>query len=114
MASTAGDSRRNKRLREVQANDRRIEKLVIESIMSHPDGRRWIWNTLGICQLHTAVGAASAELHNWSEGHRNIGLQLEAQIMRHAPKMLAQMMQENSSSIQEEKEDDNGTDSQPT
>jgi hypothetical protein len=105
LASTSGDSRRNKSLRETAKNDLRIEKVVIESLMSAKDGRRWLWRTLGMCEVYS-TGPIDPNAQVFLAGTRNVGNQLHAQIMRWAPKQLALLLEENSSAIKTEEEED--------
>jgi hypothetical protein len=106
VASSLGDSRRNKELREASKNDLRIEKLIIETLMAHKEGRRWIWIQLAKCSMFTQVSQLNALDLAWKEGLRNVGLDLTQQVMSWAPKHYATMLVENSTAKIIEDEDD--------
>lgn len=74
-------------------DDRRSD--VITLLMSNPDGRRWVHETLVLCH----VGAnpfANESTHKtaFNCGELNIGQQLMAQVIGAAPKLYLQMMDE--------------------
>lgn len=105
MASTAGDSRRNKRLRDQALEDRSTERNLIQAMMSDARSRRWIWLRLQEAAIFQAVWPLDQLELAFREGRRQAGLALLAQVMEWAPLKFAEMYAENSLAQVKEKEE---------
>ena len=90
--------------------DRITNETVIKSLMSHREGRRWIWLQLSKCGVYLASFDPSAGGHSrmcFSEGKRSLGLELLADITRYCPESYILMTKENSGvKIEDEQNDD--------
>jgi hypothetical protein len=78
------------------AKDRENDKTIIKTLMSHPDGRRWIWNKLNAALVFHEGESLEPTVMAYQKGVRNGGLQLLASCNRYAPDMYIQMLRENS------------------
>jgi hypothetical protein len=110
-ADQASVDRRRTRARK----DKAIRETVIRSLMSNPDGRRYIH--LELSKLHiwesTIVFApGGSQLTAFKEGKRAVGLELLADVTRLAPNEFVKMMVENSAiETKEEEHVDDSADS---
>lgn len=95
MASAASE-KTIKAQRAKLAKDRDNDKTIIKTLMSHPDGRRWIWNKLNAAMVFHEGESLDPHVMAYHKGVRNGGLQLLASCNRHAPEMYIQMLRENS------------------
>lgn len=77
---------RNKSEREQHLNDVRF-------ILSNPQGRRFLWKQLAVCDRISAQ--ASGSLTYFAEGERNAALKIKADIVEASPEAFLQMMKEN-------------------
>lgn len=92
----------------VQVKERRRRLKVIEkqrgdyirSVMNVRQGRAWLYEILEMCHVFKTSFSSDAATMAFSEGERNVGLKMMADIMQHAPDMYAMMLKE-----AEEKED---------
>lgn len=105
MASTAGDSRRNKRLRQQEVEDLANQKNLIEALMSDPRSRRWLWLQIGQAGVFTSIWPLDQLELAYREGRRAGGLALLDQIMRWTPKLYTDMMSENSETMRRREEE---------
>ncbi len=70
---------------------------VLRNLMSSPQGRAWAWDTLSMCHIfatsfqHGINGLSIA----FSEGERNVGLKLNADLIAADPKAYVLMQAEN-------------------
>lgn len=78
------------------AKDRENDKTILKTLMSHPDGRRWIWNKLNEAMVFHEGESLDAGVMAYQKGVRNGGLRLLASCNRYAPDMYIQMLRENS------------------
>ena len=90
LADEASVSEREKTLQLRAAQDRR----VVMELMSQPIGRNWMWSVLEGCHILSSSFSPEPTLTAFREGERNVGLQLWAQMQRHAPEYLAKMIAE--------------------
>lgn len=66
----------------------------VSFILSHPQGRRFFWRYLSLCNMwKTSFTGNSTTFFN--EGERNIGLRLMADINEASPEAYVQMVKEN-------------------
>lgn len=114
MASTAGDSRRNKRLRQQEEVDLANQKTLIEALMSDARSRRWLWLQIGAAGVFTSIWPLDQLELAYREGRRAGGLALLDQIMRWTPKKFTDMMSENSESMKRREEEDDRHDDDPS
>lgn len=83
---TSSTSERQIRARVQQAKrDAILEETVIRSLMSHPDGRRWVWLQLEWAQMF--VGDENVEPYTmaFQKGRRNTGLKLLKAVQAYTP-----------------------------
>jgi len=80
----------------------------MKAMMEHKETRAWIYNLLSSCRLYESNFATSGLVMAHSEGQRNVGLMVLADIMRVAPQQYVLMLEEN-----KETDDDDGTSSEP-
>lgn len=67
---------------------------VVVSLMSTPDGRRYIWDKLELAHIFSTTFSTDALQMAFNEGQRNQGLQLLADIIRWCPDQYIQAMRE--------------------
>lgn len=72
----------------------RSDDEVVRTIMRSVQGRQWINNLLARCHLYESTFCDDALRTAFSEGERNIGLMLQATIVRTSPDELILMMRE--------------------
>lgn len=78
--------------RESKAREaRRIEGL--RKLVADPDMRLWLWDLLAKCGVYKTSFTGNSETF-FREGSRNIGLQLQADIMKYTPEAFITMMKE--------------------
>lgn len=97
--------------REKAKRDEAINKDVVVNMMSHPSGRRWVWNWLGFCGTFRSSFDREPLLMAFNEGQRNVGQKLLADVMKYAPHSYASMMTENLAEpppVETQDEEDNG------
>lgn len=82
------ERRRQGRLRE------REEGSAVQALLSSREGRDWMHSLLEQCHVFTTSFSSDPLQMAFSEGERNIGLQLIAVIMRACPHRYNEMMQE--------------------
>lgn len=97
----------------MSAPDLREERrqAVVEYIMSHPQGRQFIWELLGDCGIYRSSWHPS-ELIHFNEGRRDVGLKVLSEIMRRCPIHYLDMQRESMerASQPESTEDDERSD----
>jgi hypothetical protein len=62
-----------------------LDQRLISQIMSTPQGREWMWNILALTKLNINAMKADDRSTAFTLGEQNIGLQLQAKILKHAP-----------------------------
>lgn len=70
---------------------RRVAGLM--KILADPDMRTWMWELLATCGIYRTSFTGNSETF-FREGSRNVGLKVQADIMKHAPDALLKMMKE--------------------
>jgi hypothetical protein len=86
----------NRKKREQQKRDAITERLIIQSLMAHRDGRRWVWLRLEEAKVFSqTLVLGQADATAFQEGKRSWGLQLIANVTRYAPEAYIQMTREN-------------------
>lgn len=101
-------TRANKK-RQRQVDDKNVRDLVLRTLMGEANGRRFLWNFLGDCNVfrQTVVfGAGGHAATAFNEGKRTLGLMMLADITRLDPAGYMKMTVENSAV--ELEDDDNG------
>lgn len=94
MTSTTSTKQIQKRI-DRSETDNEIDKVVVETLMSSGDGRRWIYVRLFYSGIWLEDGKLDPQHMAWKAGLRNEGLRLQASIMRHCPALFIRMWQEN-------------------
>lgn len=89
----AGDEQavRQKKARASQLEVRRVNGL--RAIVANEDARLWLWDLLSKCGLFRSSFTGNSETF-FKEGARNVGLTIQADIMRHVPESYLTMMKE--------------------
>ena len=83
-----------KQKREAGNRNARLKR-ALEEIMRTSNGRFWIWDLLGRCNvLSTPFDADSQRRTDFGLGQQNVGLQVFAQVGQH-PHLYTEMMKEN-------------------
>jgi|SRR6185312_161274 len=83
---TSATNERQKAAREAQARrDRVTDKIVIGSLMSHKDGRRWVWNRLTEAQIFNQSEDLDHAQLCMKVGLRNAGLRLLRDVTTFTP-----------------------------
>jgi hypothetical protein len=106
MASSMGDSRRNKKAKAQAEKDLETNKTVIVALMSTLDGRRWMWLRLSESMLFQADTQLELGVMAWRAGMRNAGLRLLQDVTSFTPDMYVRMTKENTSVALQEEEDE--------
>jgi len=75
--------------------DRETDKDVIESLMSHPSGRRWVWLQLEHAQMFLGDENVDPYRMAFDKGRRNTGLKLLKSVQGYAPREYVTMVEEN-------------------
>lgn len=105
--------KRNARLKDQQKRDEVTRRTVIESLMQHREGRRYIWLQLSDASVFAqtfATGPDGTLITAFKEGQRALGLKLLADVTRWAPQGYMTMTQENTR-VELESENERSTDS---
>lgn len=103
-ASERGIAKRRAR----QAADSVTDKVVITTLMSTVEGRRWIWLQLEFYRVFAATENLDSLALAFEAGRRNCGLRLLKSTQGHAPQMYVRMLEENSGvKLTQEQEQDN-------
>lgn len=85
--------------------DRALDELVIRSLMSAPNGRRWVWNRLAEAQIFNESSSLDAAVLAYEKGRRNPGLRLLNDVTKFTPQDYIRMTEENTSvSVQPQEE----------
>jgi len=90
----ASDRRDVKRLEKAARLAERQRHEVIQGIMSIAPGREWMLERLESCHVFASSYSGNALSMAFSEGERNVGLQLLNDIMSACPGRYVEMMQE--------------------
>ena len=83
------------RTSKVKLDAERITNFIRDAVMSHADGRRWVWQLLADTHVNHTSFNTNALTMAMLEGERNVGLRLQAQIIAASPKAFMQMLEEN-------------------
>ncbi len=96
MAS-ATNERQIKARNEAIKRDRALDELVIRSLMSAPNGRRWVWNRLAEAQIFVESESLDPAVLAYEKGRRNAGLRLLNDVTKFTPQDYIRMTEENTS-----------------
>lgn len=83
------------RKKELSARQVRLDN-VLAALMERREGREFIWALLERCRIYEVSFSSDAPLMAFREGHRNVGLQLVADVMRVSPEDYLTMAKEQS------------------
>ena len=72
----------------------KIIKRGIIRIMSHADGRAWMWAMLGEANVYAETFNANASVSAYLQGQRAMGVRLLTQIHTYCPELHNQMQRE--------------------
>jgi hypothetical protein len=109
MADSAVDPKKIERKRDRSKRDAITRETVIKSLMSHPDGRRYIWLELEeakVFQQTLVLGPGGPEATAFNEGKRSGGLRLLTEVTRLCPDDYMKMTKENASVKLKEDDDE--------
>lgn len=110
---SASNERQIKARNEQQKRDRLTDEIITKSLMSHPDGRRWVWLRLAEAQLFTDSGSLDAMQMAYDKGRKQFALQLLRDVNRFTPREYITMTEEATSIAlrqeQTKEEDDVGS-----
>lgn len=104
MTSSTNTSQRKAR-EDAAKNDRRIDKEVTIGLMSHPDGRRWVWNRLSEGYIFVADTGLEPYRMAYEKGLRNTGLRLLKDVQAFTPNDYVRMVNENTGADMEVEHD---------
>lgn len=90
----AGDQHQvNQRNRSLKREEIRRREFLRRA-MQDQQGREWLWHLLDICHMNATSFHTDPRMHAFLEGERNIGLQVNADLMRYPAEFLL-MLKEN-------------------
>lgn len=93
LVGNAADPEQVKEAEQKEKRGRDLELDDMATILSMPQGRRFIWRYLEACGVfRTSFTGDNATFYN--EGQRNVGLRLLADVNEAAPESYALMLQE--------------------
>jgi hypothetical protein len=90
----AGDPQQVRERRRASRSREREEGSAVQALLSSREGRDWMYALLEQCHTFTSSFSSDPLQMAFSEGERNVGLQLMAVIMRACPHRYNEMMQE--------------------
>lgn len=80
----------------------KLDKDALDWVMSTPQGRRFMWNTLASCRVYSTTFAGEATHSTaYNEGARSVGLQLLSAITQQVPRFYSAMISENQAAHEE-------------
>jgi hypothetical protein len=95
LVGNAADEEQLDNATRVKATEGQIEHLDVQKVMSTPEGRREYWRILKQCGVSMTSFSGEAPLTMaFNEGQRNVGLFLEARLVKHAMPLYIQMRDE--------------------
>ncbi len=93
--TSASNERQIRERKDQMRRDLLTDEVVTKSLMSHKDGRRWIWLRLSEGQLWQEDMQFDPGTMAYRKGQRNAALRLLADVTRHAPREYITMTEEN-------------------
>ncbi len=114
MTQTSATSlKQQRKAADQRKHDLNIERQVIEGLMAHANGRRWVW--LQLVAANVFVEGASLDPYTmaYDKGRRTRGLDLLATVTKHTPAAYLTMTRENApaaNQLQQEQDDDGSSD----
>jgi hypothetical protein len=94
LVRNASDEEQVKEAADAEKRARRRELEDVKFILTHPQGRRFIWRYLALCDRTSADNSGSWTY--FKEGERNIANMIKADVIQADPQALLKMMMENS------------------
>lgn len=98
MTHQPTDLRQEREARDKQAEQKRLKELErvtdLQWLMEHPEGRRFMWWLLERAGVYRTTFDANATVMAFREGHRNLGVMLEAECRTHVLERYIQMLKE--------------------
>ncbi len=92
---SASNERQIKERNDQMRRDRLTDEVVTKSLMSHKDGRRWIWLRLSEANLWQEDMQFDAGTMAYRKGQRNAGLRLLSDVTKFSPREYITMTEEN-------------------
>lgn len=74
-----------------ESERRRVNGLKV--IVENEDARAWLWELLGFCGIARSSFTGNSETF-FREGQRNVGLRIQAELVKHHPEKYITMMKE--------------------
>lgn len=81
------------RERDSHARDKRLEA-GLKHLLGNPDARLWLWDLLAFTGIARTSFTGNSETF-YREGQRNVGLRIQAQLVKTSPDAYITMMKEN-------------------
>lgn len=94
MAASSTNERGIRKKREQQRRDRITDEIVTKSLMSTPDGRRWVWLRLSEGGMFSANENLDPQYMAWEKGVRNVTLRLLSDVTTFTPQEYIIMTEE--------------------
>ncbi len=95
--TSASNERQIRARNEQMARDRITDETVMKSLMSHPNGRRWVWLRLSEARIFTEDEDLDPQRMAYAKGRRNAGLRLLSDVTKYSPSEYVTMTEEASS-----------------
>lgn len=94
MANSSTNERGLKKKREQQRRDRITDEIITKTLMSTPDGRRWVWLRLEEGQIFAGNENLDPQYMAWEKGNRNPALRLLRDVTTFTPQQYITMTEE--------------------
>lgn len=89
----AGDAEQVAQRKRKAADRERLRIAGLKRIVEHEDSRTWLWDLLGFCGIARSSFTGNSETF-FREGARNVGLKVQAELVKHCPESYITMMKE--------------------
>lgn len=91
MSDDAREVRNQRRRSRIR---RRDQLAILARLMAEPVGRAWFYDFLSACHMYHTSFATNALAMAFSEGQRDVGIKLLADVIEAAPDLYLQMLKE--------------------
>src|SRR6266571_4351878 len=108
MAYDAGNKKDIRRAEKAARQSELVRSDIVRGIMSQPPGRAYIYDRLSVAHIFHSSFSADPLRMAFSEGERNIGLQLLADLLAFCPHQFTLMLQERNAEDGRRSSDNNG------
>jgi hypothetical protein len=95
QVKNAGDEEQVKKAEEIEIYNRDTELNDIISVLSTPQGRRFVWRILGWCGCDSTPKRSDDALTYMAIGSGDVGRWLKSEVVEAGEDLLFQMMREN-------------------